>query len=64
MANPADTQPQIQGFELTYPNIYPIYKLTLKGLNLQIQSCRIAMTQGTKTRIGKRNSSVYPELIV
>ena len=42
------SQVQIQGFEWAHPNIYPIYHLLeyMKGLVLQIQSCRISMTQG------------------
>jgi hypothetical protein len=53
--NPA-TQLQIQGFELAHLNIYSIYELLdfVKGLALQIQSCRISMTQGNN-RISKRS---------
>ena len=48
MTNSATTQALIQGFVLAHPNIYPIYELLacVKGLVLQIQSCRISMTQG------------------
>ena len=51
-------QTQIQGFELAYPNIYPVYELLelLKGLDLQIQRCRISMTQGNN-RISRKRPS-------
>ena len=41
------TQAQIQGFELTHPNIYPTYECwsMRRGQILQNQSCRISMTQ-------------------
>ena len=44
------TQAQIQGFELTHPNICPINEQLehSKGTVLQIQSSRISMTQGKK----------------
>jgi hypothetical protein len=42
------TQAQIWGFELAHSNIYSIYELLalVKGRVLQIQGCRISMTQG------------------
>ena len=48
MTSLANTQVQIQGFELAHPNIYPTYELLelVKGPVLQTQSCRISMTQG------------------
>ena len=54
----------IQNYELTYPSIHPIYELLEheKWLILQIQSCRISMTQGN--RIAKRSSSKDLVLIV
>lgn len=41
-------QAQIQGSELTYPNIYPIDELMecMKGLVLQIQNYKLSMPQG------------------
>ena len=50
MTSSDTSQAQIQGFELAHPNIYPIYELveSIKGLAVQIQSCRISMTQGTR----------------
>ena len=44
----AHTQAQIWGFELSHSNIYPVDELLecLKEQVLQIQSCRISMTQG------------------
>ena len=49
LANSATTQAQIQGFELTHPNIYLICELLepMKGPILQIKGCRISMTQAT-----------------
>lgn len=49
MTNSATTQAQIQGFELARPNIYLRHELLecMKEPILQIQSCRITMTQGT-----------------
>lgn len=46
MTNSATTQAQIQGFELTHPNIYLRHELLecMKEPVLQIQSCRITMT--------------------
>jgi hypothetical protein len=46
--NSATTQAQIQGFELTHPNICMTYELLehMKWLVLQIQSCRISNAQG------------------
>ena len=51
-------------FELTHPNIYSIYELLehVKGPVLQIQSCRISMTQGNN-RISERSPSEVPVLI-
>ena len=42
------SQAQIWGFELAHSNIYSIYELLalVKGRVLQIQGCRISMTQG------------------
>ena len=47
LTNSPTTQAQIRGFELTHTNIYPIYELLehVKEPALQIQSCRISMTQ-------------------
>lgn len=49
LTNSATTQAQIQGLELTHPNIYLRHELLecVKEPILQIQSCRITMTQGT-----------------
>jgi hypothetical protein len=57
LTNSAVTQMQIQGCELADLNIYLIYKLleVMKGPLLQIQSCRISMTQ---------RSGEYPILVV
>lgn len=48
LSNPASTQAQTQGYVLAYPQIHPVYNLLedVKGLGLQIQSCRISMTKG------------------
>ena len=48
LANSASSQAQIYSFELAHPNIYSIYNLleSMKGQVLQIQSCRISVTQG------------------
>ena len=56
---------QIQGLELSHPSIYPIYELLecMKGLDLQIQSCRISMTQGN-SRISERSLTEDPVLLV
>jgi hypothetical protein len=50
---------------LGHPNIYPIYDLLehMKGLVLQIQSCRISMKQGNNG-IAERSPDVAPVLIV
>ena len=50
---------QTQGVKLAHPNIYPIYELPecVKGLVLQIQSCRISMTQGNN-RTSIREESI------
>lgn len=52
------THTQFQGFELAHPNISPIDELLelMEGPDLQIQSCRITMTQGSK-RISERSPS-------
>ena len=65
MNNSTTTQAQIQGFELAHTNIHPIYKLLkcVKGPVLQIQSCRIFMTQGNN-RISERRLGEDPGLIV
>ena len=65
MTNSATTLASTQGFELAYPNICPIYELLkhVKGPLLQIQSCRISMTQGN-SRISKRSPSEDPVLMV
>ena len=59
------TQAQIQGFELAYSNIYPIYYLLeyVKGLVLQIQSCRISTTQ-TNNRRSERSPHEDPGVVV
>jgi hypothetical protein len=46
LTNLSTTQAQILGFELAHPNICCIYELlkVMKGLVLEIQSCRISMT--------------------
>lgn len=61
MTNSATTQ--IQGFEVTHPKTYFICELLnhVKGPVLQIQSCRISMTQGN-SRISGRNPSEDPVL--
>ena len=43
-------QAQNQGYELAYSGIHSVYDLleNVKGPVLQIQSCRISMTQGNK----------------
>nr|AAP78758.1 Ac1254 [Rattus norvegicus] len=48
------------GFELTNPNIYPIYDLLdcVKGPVLQIQICRISTTQGNNI-ISERSPTPY-----
>jgi hypothetical protein len=50
---------------LAHFNIYPIYELLeeVEGPSLQIQSCRISMTQGN-SRISEKISSEDPVLIV
>ena len=55
---------QIQGFELAYPNIYPIYELLehTKGPVMQIQSCKIFMVQDN--RISERSLREVPVLMV
>ena len=52
------SQAQIQAFELIHPNIQPIDELLecMKGLVLQIPSCKISMTQGNN-RISERSPS-------
>jgi hypothetical protein len=47
LTNSATSQALVQVFELVHPKLYPIYDLLewMKGLSLQIQSCRISMTQ-------------------
>ena len=64
LTNSATTQVLIQAFELAHPNIYPISELLehVKGLVLQIQSCRISMTQGNN-RTSERSPSEDPVLI-
>lgn len=54
LINPAATQTQNQGFELAHPKIHPICDLLghTKELVLQIQNCRISMTQAN-SRIPK-----------
>jgi hypothetical protein len=49
--NSAITQAQVYDFELSHPNIFPIYDLLeyVKGLGLQIQSCRFSMTKGNNS---------------
>ena len=65
MTSSTTTQAPIQGFELTHPNIYPIYELLecVKDPVLQSQSCRISMTQGNN-RISERSPREDPVLIV
>lgn len=65
LANPANTQPHIQGSELTLLNINPICELLqpLKGSVLQRQSCRICMTQGNH-RISEKSPGADPALMV
>ena len=64
MTNSATIHPQMQGFELACPNIYPLYELLehMKGPVLQNQSCKICMTQGNN-RISKKSHSEDPVLI-
>ena len=47
LTSSAITQAQIQGFKMVHPNIYPTDELPeyMKEPVLQIQSCRISMTQ-------------------
>ena len=52
------SQDQIQGFELAYPNIYPLMSRPV----LQIQNDKIYKTQGNNV-ISKRNPSEVPVLI-
>ena len=53
------------GFELAYPNIYSICEFLkcMKGLALEIQSCKISMTQGNN-RISERSPGEEPVLMV
>ena len=55
LAHSATTQAQIQDSELAHTNILLVYDLLqlVKGSVLQIQICRITMTQG-KNKITKR----------
>lgn len=59
------TQIQIQGFDLTHPNIYPMCALqeNMKGQVLQNQSCKISMRQNNDG-ISKRSPGEDLELIV
>lgn len=61
----ATTQAQVQCFELARPTIYPICELLKhgKGLLLQIQGCRVSMTQGNN-RISERCPDEDPVLVV
>ena len=63
--NWATTQAQTQGFEVSYPSIYPIYELMehVKRQGQQIQSYRISMTQGNN-RIYQRSPNKNPVWIV
>jgi hypothetical protein len=65
LTSSAISQAQIQGFELTYPNIHPINELLecVKEPVLQIQSCRISMTKGNN-RLSERTPSEVPVLKV
>ena len=49
---------------MAHPNSYPIYEVleNMKGSVLQIQKCRIPMTQGNN-RIFERSPSEDPVLI-
>jgi hypothetical protein len=53
------------GLDLVPLNIYPIYELLecVKGQALQIQSCRISMTQ-SNNRMSEKSPSEDPVLIV
>ena len=62
-ANIATTQAQIQSYELTHPNIYPICELHVKELVLQTQSCRTSMTHSNNS-ISKRSPIEDPVLKV
>jgi hypothetical protein len=55
LTDSATPQAQSQGFEVAHPNIYPIYELLehVKKPVLQIQSCRLSMTQGNNRRSGR-----------
>ena len=58
-------QAQIQGFELTHPNIYPTDEL-LEGMYwpvLLIQNYRISTTQGNN-RLSKRSPNDDPVYLV
>ena len=48
--NPAATHAQNKGYELVHPNIHPIHNLLehVKGLDLQVQNCRVSTAQGNK----------------
>ena len=65
MARSFNTQAQIQGFELTHPNIYTSHELQEygKGPFLQIQSYRIFMTWDSN-RISERSPGEDPVLIL
>ena len=56
---------QNQGYKLAHASIHPVYDLLdhVKGLILQIQSCRSYMKQ-RNNRIPKRSLSYGPVLIV
>ena len=64
MNNTATCQAQNQGSELSHPNIYLTYELLAQeGPVLQIQSCKISMTQGNN-RIPERSPSEDLVLVV
>jgi hypothetical protein len=56
LTNSATTQAQTQCFELAHVNIYPIYELLEGVKGLQIQSCRISMTQ-SENRLSERRQA-------
>ena len=45
LTSSATTQAQIQDSELTHSDVYPLTAGNVKGQVLQIQSCKISMTQ-------------------
>lgn len=63
--NSATTEAQIQGFELTDPNIYPSINCWeyMKGSVLENQSYKIFITQGNN-RTKERRPSVFNTVLL